>query len=33
MIQGAHDDKNFIVKHYEEAEADEIFRNFLENIK
>lgn len=33
MIQGAEDGKNFVVKHYEEAEADEIFRNFFQNIK
>jgi hypothetical protein len=33
MIQGAEDGKNFVVKHYEEAEADEIFRNFFQNLK
>jgi len=33
MIQGAEDGTNFVVKHYEEAEADEIFRNFFQNLK
>ena len=29
MIQGAEDDKDFVVKHYIEEEAKDIFKNFI----